>query len=214
MNYSNRVHLYGRNLPPPSIIYQTDFENLQNIWLDEFDSKEHDCFTSSLTGWINEDLSLSWLTNVFDRAIKEKARFERKYRLLFIDEHNSHVNMKFLDWCDKHKILIAVYSSHSTHRLQPLNVSLFSSLINFYSQNVSDWMHKIQRYSNIIKRDFFELFWSAFHRAFTPKNILSEWEKIDLQPLNSARVLDQIKSIERLTFFESIFGFSALFNAD
>ena len=125
--------------PPPSIIYQADSGNLQDTWLDEFDSKEHDCFfTSSLTGWTNEDLGLSWLTNVFDRATKEKARFGREYRLLFVDGHNSHVNMKFLDWCDKHKILIAVYPSHSTHRLQPLNVSLFSPLANFYSQNVSD----------------------------------------------------------------------------
>ena len=61
---------------PPAIIYQADSGNLQDTWLDKFDPKEQCCFfSSSLTGWTNEELGLSWLTGVFDQAIEERSRF-------------------------------------------------------------------------------------------------------------------------------------------
>ena len=122
--------------------------------------------------------------------------------------------MRFLNWCYDHRVLVAVYPPHSTHRLQPLDVSLFNPLANFYSQNVSNWMHKTQGFSSITKRDFFALFWPAFNRAFTPKNILSGWEKTGLQPLNPATILDQIKPAERPPSASSTSGSSALSNAD
>ena len=46
--------------------------------------------------------------------------------------------MKFLDWCEQNKVLVTLYPSHSTHRLQPLDVSLFNPLANYYSQNLND----------------------------------------------------------------------------
>ena len=42
------------------------------------------------------------------------------------------------------------------------------------------------------KREFFKLFWPAFQRAFTAKNVLSGWEKTGLLPFAPSRVLDQI----------------------
>ena len=198
---------------PPAIIYQANSGNLQDTWLDEFDPVEQCCFfASSSTGWTNEELGYSWLIKVFDRATKEKARFGRDYRLLFVDGHNSHVNMKFLSWCEQHKILVAVYPPHSTHRLQPLDVSLFNPLSNYYSQNLSYCIFKTRGLSIISKRDFFDLFWPAFQRAFTSKKILNRWEKTGLHPFNPAVVLDQIKPEERPS--SSTSGSSALSNPD
>ena len=122
--------------------------------------------------------------------------------------------MRFLDWCDQRKILVAVYPSHSTHRLQPLDIGLFSPLANYYSQNVSNWMHKTQALSRLTKRDFFELFWAVFLKAFTSKNNLSGWERTGLQPLDPARVLDQIRPGERPPSASSTSGSSALSNTD
>jgi flagellar biosynthesis GTPase FlhF len=197
---------------PPAIIYQADSGNLQDTWLDKFDPKEQCCFFSSLlTGWTNEELGLSWLTGVFDKATKEKSRFGRDYRLLFVDGHNSHVNMKFLSWAEQHRILIAVYPPHSTHRLQPLDVSLYNPLSNYYSQELNNWIFKTQGLSSISKRDFFSLFWPAFQRSFNIKNILSGWEKTGLQPFNPAIVLDQISNERPLS---STSGSSVLLNPD
>ena len=48
-----------------------------------------------------------------------------------------------------------------------------------------------------MKRDFFDLFWSAYQAAFTPVNIKSEWEKTELLPFDSSQIIKQIKSNAR-----------------
>ncbi|XP_044720130.1 DDE superfamily endonuclease domain-containing protein [Hirsutella rhossiliensis] len=113
---------------PPFLIYQGKPGQVQDSWLTEFDP-EHQAafFTTSETGWTNHELGKEWLIGVFDRFTKEKARNGRDYRLLITDGHSSHVNMDFLEWCDQHRIIVAVFPPHSTHRLQPLDVSLWPS---------------------------------------------------------------------------------------
>ena len=119
---------------PPSLIYQAISGNLQDTWLDEIRlEKDEAFFSSSPTGWINDELGYAWLTTIFDRYTKQKARNGRDWRLLFVDGHGSHINMRFLTWCEQHKVLIAVYLPYLTHRLQPLDVSLFNPLTNYYS---------------------------------------------------------------------------------
>lgn len=48
-------------------------------------------------------------------------------RLLFLDDHSSHINMNFLEWCDLHNIHVCAFPPHTAHRLQPLDVSLFAA---------------------------------------------------------------------------------------
>jgi hypothetical protein len=122
---------------PPALIYQAVTGNLQDSWLQDFDSTKHAAFfASSPTGWTNDELGYRWLETVFDRFTKQKARQGRDWRLLLVDGHGSHINMRFLDYCRKHSILVAVYPPHTTHRLQPLDVGLFSPLATFYSQEL------------------------------------------------------------------------------
>jgi hypothetical protein len=101
--------------------------------------------------------------------------------------------MKFLTWCEQHKVFIAVYPLHSTHRLQPLDVSLFSPLATYYSQELDSWIHKTQDLCRLSKREFWGLFHPAWNRAITSKNILSGWKKTGLQPLNAEEVIQQIQ---------------------
>jgi hypothetical protein len=123
----------------PCLIYQALTGNLQDTWLDDFDSnKDIIHFASSPSGWTNDDLGYSWLTTIFERYTRTKARHGRDWRLLYIDGHGSHVNMKFLTWCKEHKVIVAVYPPHSTHRLQPLDIGLFSPLANYYSQELNE----------------------------------------------------------------------------
>jgi hypothetical protein len=74
---------------------------------------------------------LYWLEYIFDRHTKAKAGNYR--RLFIVDGHNSHVNMRFINYCDQYRILLAILPPHSTHRLQLLDVSLFGPLAQYYT---------------------------------------------------------------------------------
>jgi hypothetical protein len=62
------------------------------------------------------------LKEVFHPQTKEKAR--REYRLLLLDSHGSHLTMDFITFCDENKIILAMFSPHATHKVQPLDVVL------------------------------------------------------------------------------------------
>jgi DDE superfamily endonuclease len=113
---------------PPTIIYKAQPRTLMDTWIQDLDEAKHKAhFASSPTGWTNDDLGFEWLTAVFDRYTKSKARQGRDWRMLILDGHGSHVNMRFIDGATN-----IVFSSRCylliTHRLQPLDVSLFGPL--------------------------------------------------------------------------------------
>ena len=176
----------------PALIYQAVSGNIQDTWLQDYDPKEASCFfSSSPTGWTNDDLGYSWLTTLFDRETKAKARNRRDWRLLILDGHGSHVNMRFIDYCHSHRILLAVFPPHATHRLQPLDVSLFRPLAQAYSQELNQFQHESEGFCRFTKRDFFRLFWKAYGRSFTKKNIESGFKKTGLSPFEPTVILDK-----------------------
>ena len=97
--------------------------------------------------------------------------------------------MKFIEYCDSNKILLAIYPPHSTHTLQPLDVCLFKPLSSAYLAALADYMDKCQGLLSITKRDFFRLFKTAWETSFKAKTILSAFEKCGLHPFNPQRVL-------------------------
>lgn len=183
---------------PPGLIYQAKTGNIQDTWVQDFDSNTHNAFfASSEKGWTDNNLGFAWLTQLFDRYTKDKAGRDR--RLLFVDGHGSHINMPFLEWCNRNRVLVAVYPPHSTHRLQPLDVSVFGPLGVYYSQELDRFMHSCQGLSSVTKRDFFRLFDPAWKKALSTHNIASGWMKTGLFPFNPLAVLSSFVSIEEVS---------------
>lgn len=109
-----------------------------------------------------------------------------------MDGHGSHLNMAFIKRARDLRIMLAIYPPHSTHRLQPLDVSMFSPLATYYSQGVNDLLTRTIGYSTIKKPDFFPIFWEAYQKSFTVKNIESAWRKTGIWPHDPRIVLDQL----------------------
>jgi hypothetical protein len=126
---------------------------------------------------------------VFDRFTKEKAR--RKYRLLILDGHGSHVTMDSINYCDQNKILLAIFPPHSTHTLQPLDVVMFKPLSTAYSKKLTTHLHNSQGLSAIKKSDFFHLFWKAWISTFTQGLILRSFEATGISPLQPNVILQR-----------------------
>jgi hypothetical protein len=145
---------------PPGLLYESANSTIQSSWVEEIKPEVHSVLVSSSpTSWTNNEAGLTWLKQVFNRFTKAKAR--RKYRLLILNGHGSHVIMDFLDYCDKNKIIPAILPPHSTHTLQPLNVVMFKPLSTAYSKELTTYLHNSQGLAGIKKGDFFHLFWKA-----------------------------------------------------
>lgn len=83
---------------PLGIIYTANTKNIQSTWVDEVDVRKHEVFVNvSPSGWSNNDIGLAWLEQVFERNTAKKAR--RRYRLLILDSHSSHLTEDFLEYC-------------------------------------------------------------------------------------------------------------------
>ena len=56
----------------PAVIYQSKTSNIRDTWLEDY-KREEVYFASSPTGWTNDSVGFSWLTQVFDKNTKSKA---------------------------------------------------------------------------------------------------------------------------------------------
>ena len=178
----------------PALIYKAKSGNVQDTWLDGFDSKQHSClFSASPNGWTSDTHGLAWLDQVFDKETRAKAR--RSWRLLFIDGHGSHLTMKFIERCEELRILLAIYPPHSTHKLQPLDVSCFRPLAHYYSDGLDKLIRQTAGFSAIKKRDFFAIFWQAWQQTFKKTTIDSAWQKTGIHPFNPLVVLNTLQVI-------------------
>lgn len=180
---------------PPALIYKAVSGDLQDTWLQDYQPDEHPCwFASSPNGWTSDELGLSWLQSLFNPQTVDKAK--RDWRLLVLDGHGSHCTIRFLDWCRSNRILVAVFPPHATHRLQPLDVSLFRPLATYYSHELDRHTRLSQGLTALTKRDFFKNFYLAYDRAFIEANVKSGWQKTGLEPFDPEQVLKIFKKEE------------------
>jgi hypothetical protein len=66
----------------------------------------------------------------------------------------SHLTMDFIEYCDQHKILLAVLPPHATHTLQPLDVGMFGPLSTAYSTELSNYLYRSHGILPVQKGDF------------------------------------------------------------
>ncbi len=85
------------------------------------DMQPGDRISLSENGWIDNKLCIEWLKDCFEPATKVKLRGE--YRLLIVDGHASHISNDFIKFIKANKIICLCLPPHSTHLLQPLDVS-------------------------------------------------------------------------------------------
>jgi hypothetical protein len=158
----------------------------------DIDPETHSIYFSiSPSGWTNNDLGVAWLKQVFSPATKRKAR--RRYRLLILDGHGSHVTKAFIDYCDDNRILVLVYPPHATHTLQPLDVSCFKPLSQNYSKELIYHSHTTEGWLPVQKADFISLFWPAWINTFTETLVLSAFVSTGIHPLEPDVILDRFK---------------------
>jgi hypothetical protein len=180
------------NAIPPTLLYKGKSRDLQDTWVDELEDVDDIFFGATENGWTNDAYGLKWLQEVFEPRTRPKRHTTK--RLLIVDGHSSHVNLRFINWAEEHGIFILILPPHATHRLQPLDVNCFLPLATDYQVELDQWLHKGLGMTSMSKRDFLELFRPAWHKAFSVANVQGGFAKTGIWPFSPPIVLSAITS--------------------
>ncbi|KAB0802144.1 hypothetical protein PPYR_04330 [Photinus pyralis] len=131
------------------------------------------------SGWSNEKLFLEWLDFFIEHARPSKE----KPVLLILDNHESHVSVAVIEKARVSGIKMLTFPPHTSHRLQPLDRTVFGSFKSHYNRAVNDWM-SCNPGKPLSIYEVAEMVGRAFPLAFTSKNITSGFAASGIVPLN------------------------------
>jgi hypothetical protein len=176
------INATGWAIPPfiilPGRVHQSNwYKDLSPDWV----------IALSDNDWTNNQLSLEWVKHFNTHT---ETRTKGTHRLLILDGHGSHATPEFDQYCKANQIITLCMPAHTSHLLQPLDVSCFSPLKHSYGLEVQDLVRcGIQ---HIDKDDFLEIYRKIRPIALTKDNIQSGFRATGLIPYAPERVLSSL----------------------
>ncbi|XP_014831133.1 PREDICTED: uncharacterized protein LOC106909301 [Poecilia mexicana] len=133
--------------------------------------------SGNASGWMQDEDFLLFLAQF---AKHTKVSPERV--LLLLDNHCSHISVKAIDFCkEKGMVLLTSPSPHCSHKLQPLDRSVYGPFKKMVNAASDTWMNMnpaktIYDIPSIVK--------TAQSAAATPKNIQAGFQSTGIWPFN------------------------------
>ena len=101
-----------------------------------------------------------------------------------MDNHESHLGLDVLEIAQSNGLSILTFPPHTSHRLQPLDVSVYGPLKAHYKKAVNEWNLSFPG-KRITIYDLPECLSRAFYKAMTHENISAGFRKTGIWPMNS-----------------------------
>lgn len=131
------------------------------------------------SGWSDKRLFLEYL-ELFKNHVKPTVEYPI---ILLLDNQSSHVNVNAINFCKNNGILMITFHPHTSHKMQPLDRTVFGPMKTYYNTACSEWMI-MNPGQPITIFDIAELAGKAFPKAFTVSNIQKGFEVSGLYPVN------------------------------
>jgi hypothetical protein len=126
----------------------------------------------SENGWTDIELGMAWLRDHFyPNTLRLDNEGRICPRILIYDGHSSHISSTAIQFCLANGIQPLCLPRHSTHFLQPLDVSVFNALAHFYKKVLAKRCMFSAHFS-VDKIDFLELLHEARKQTFTPEIVV------------------------------------------
>ena len=81
--------------------------------------------TMSDSGWSNNEVFLKYLQEHF---LKQDVKAPGQKLLLLFDGYKSHICPAVREWAKNNDVVLFLHRPHTSHKLQPLDVSCFGPL--------------------------------------------------------------------------------------
>ena len=135
--------------------------------------------TSTRSGWIYEDAFVKFL----EHLVQQTKCSSDLPLLLILDNLEAHISLKALDIAKTNGIVMLTIPPHTSHRLQPLDKSVYDPFKTYYNRALDGWMRSnpgktasIYQIPGCVN--------DAFVSAMTPQNISSGFRSTGIFPYN------------------------------
>lgn len=132
------------------------------------------------SGWMKEEHFIKFIQHFVHNARCSKER----PTLLLLDNHDSHLSIAALDICKENGVTVLSFPPHCSHKLQPLDRSVYGPLKKYCNSAIDNWMvnnpgktFSIYDIPGVVK--------NALPLATTPANIMAGFQKTGISPYNA-----------------------------
>lgn len=142
------------------------------------------------SGWTNGKIFLSILKHfkLHERPTKDNPK------LIILDGHESHTSVDALNYAKDNGIILVTFPPHCSHKMQPLDLTVFGPLKMRYNKACSDFMNDFSDQSSVPRitiYDIAEMVGKSFPLAMTPSNIIKGFQISGIEPFNPYIFTDQ-----------------------
>lgn len=135
---------------------------------------------NSPNGWMTSEL---FAKEVLPHIIHNTHASQSNPILLILDNHVSHVSLEAVRLCRDKGVHLLTFPPHCSHRLQPLDVTVYGPFKTAYKRAIYD--HHISNPGKCINiYQMAQIFCRAYDNSFTRKNILRGFEVTGITPVN------------------------------
>ena len=121
----------GNSLPPAYIFPRVNFKDHMLIGAPA-DSLGLAC----KSGWMNNDQ----FSKVLLHFMKRMHISSHNQALLLLDNHTSHISIEAIDMAKENGLILLTLPPHCSHKLQPLDVSVYAAFKKYYKSVCDGWM--------------------------------------------------------------------------
>lgn len=167
------VSAVGSCIPPafvfPRVHYKEHFLN---------GAPESSLGLATKSGWITSEAFLK----VLEHLKKHSGCSRDQPILLLLDNHESHASINAVRFCKENGIVLLSFPPHTSHRFQPLDISIFGPFKSKLSVVFNNW-HLNYPGRTLTIYDLPALIKIAYFEAFSMRNITSGFSKPGIWPL-------------------------------
>ena len=144
--------------------------------------------TVSESGWCNSSIFKQYLEEHFVPNVRPPD--SKQPILMIYDGHASHKSPETIKFAREKNIILFVLPAHSSHILQPLDVSIFGPFKNYYYSECSRFMQRNMG-RTITKYEICTLACKAYLKAMTPLSIQNGFRKTGIFPLKADAITQE-----------------------
>jgi hypothetical protein len=161
---------------PPLVIFAA--KHLYSTWRGR-DPIKGMTYAVSDSGWMNTEIFESWFTN-FIKVVPQRPL------LIIFDGHKTHLGLPLIHRARQEGISLLKLPSHTTSKLQPLDVSCFRPLKLAWDQQLVKYQRE-KGFLSLSKSEFVDQLCQVWPHKFSVSNIQNGFRKTGIFPVDRSQ---------------------------